>query len=149
MPALDLAVLQLPQKHLHTLQTLLAEHVPTAVVWAYGSRVTGGAHEGSDLDLVLRNPVDLQQDVEGWVDLKEALQNSLLPIRVDVHLWSHLPPSFYPNIEAGYVVVQEPQRGLGAADEWRTALFGELTVNHDAKRKPVKESDRRPGPYPY
>ncbi|AUZ77354.1 MULTISPECIES: restriction endonuclease subunit S [Aeromonas] len=33
--------------------------------------------------------------------------------------------------------------------EWRTALLGDLTVNHDGKRKPVKESDRRPGPYPY
>ncbi|MBZ0086902.1 MAG: restriction endonuclease subunit S [Thermomonas sp.] len=35
------------------------------------------------------------------------------------------------------------------ANEWRTALLGDLTVNHDGKRKPVKESDRRPGPYPY
>jgi len=35
------------------------------------------------------------------------------------------------------------------ANEWRTALLGDLTVNHDGKRKPVKESDRRSGPYPY
>ena len=35
------------------------------------------------------------------------------------------------------------------ANEWRTAVLGDLTVNHDGKRKPVKESDRRPGPYPY
>ena len=34
-------------------------------------------------------------------------------------------------------------------NEWHTALLGDLTVNHDGKRKPVKESDRRPGPYPY
>ncbi|MBE7424443.1 MAG: restriction endonuclease subunit S [Ideonella sp.] len=27
--------------------------------------------------------------------------------------------------------------------------LGELTVNHDTKRKPVKEADRRTGPYPY
>lgn len=33
--------------------------------------------------------------------------------------------------------------------EWSTALLGDLTVNHDGKRKPVKESERRPGPYPY
>lgn len=33
---------------------LLGQHVPQAEVWAYGSRVNGGAHEGSDLDLVLR-----------------------------------------------------------------------------------------------
>lgn len=114
MPALDLSHLQLPPKHLHTLQALLAEHVPAAEVWAYGSRVTGGAHEGSDLDLVLRNPADLQQDVAGWADLKEALQNSLLPMLVDVHLWSHLPPSFHRNIEAGYVVVQEADAAVTA-----------------------------------
>jgi type I restriction enzyme S subunit len=35
------------------------------------------------------------------------------------------------------------------ANKWRTALLGDLTVNHDGKRKPVKESDRRPGPFPY
>lgn len=35
------------------------------------------------------------------------------------------------------------------ANEWRTAVLGDLTVNYDGKRKPVKESDRRPGPYPY
>jgi type I restriction enzyme S subunit len=35
------------------------------------------------------------------------------------------------------------------AGEWRIAVLGDLTINHDGKRKPVKESDRRPGPYPY
>ena len=106
MPAIELSRLQLPDRHLHTLQALLAQYVPQAEVWAYGSRVTGGAHEGSDLDLVLRNPADLTQDVEGWFDLKEALQNSTLPMLVEVHLWSSLPKAFYRNIEAEYVVVQ-------------------------------------------
>lgn len=116
MPPLELSRLQLPGKHLQTLQTLLAECVPHAEVWAYGSRVTGGAHEGSDLDLVLRNPADPGQDVEGWIDLKEALQNSTLPMLVDVHLWSRLPKAFYPNIEAGYVVVQaNPPRSIKSA----------------------------------
>ena len=35
------------------------------------------------------------------------------------------------------------------ASDWQTAALGDLTVNHDGKRRPVKESDRRPGPYPY
>ena len=35
------------------------------------------------------------------------------------------------------------------ASEWRTAVLGDLTVNHDGKRRPVKESERRSGPYPY
>lgn len=79
---------------------------PQAQVWAYGSRVNGKAHEGSDLDLVLRNPTDLSQDVEGWDQLKDALQASDLPMLVDVHLWSRLPQAFHANIEAEYVVLQ-------------------------------------------
>lgn len=107
MPQRDLALLQFPAKHLHTLQTLLAHHVLQAEVWAYGSRVMGGAHEGSDLDLVLRNPANLTQAVAGWVELKEALQDSTLPILVEVHLWPRLPAAFHLNIEAGYVVLQQ------------------------------------------
>ena len=33
--------------------------------------------------------------------------------------------------------------------EWHVALLGDLTINHDSKRKPVKESERNPGAYPY
>jgi type I restriction enzyme, S subunit len=35
------------------------------------------------------------------------------------------------------------------AGEWRERPLGELTDNFDGIRVPVKESDRRPGPYPY
>lgn len=106
MPRLDLSRLELPTRYLKTLQALLAQWVPQAEVWAYGSRVTGGAHEGSDLDLVLRNPADLNEVVEGWLDLKDALQNSLLPILVEVHLWPYLSKAFHDNIEGAYVVLQ-------------------------------------------
>ena len=33
--------------------------------------------------------------------------------------------------------------------EWTTSRFDELSINFDRKRRPVKELDRRPGPYPY
>ena len=33
--------------------------------------------------------------------------------------------------------------------EWTTSRFDWLSINFDGKRRPVKESDRRPGPYPY
>lgn len=106
MPQLELSCLQISDHHLKTLQALLVEYVPKAEVWAYGSRVMGGAHEGSDLDLVLRNSADLSQDVEGGMELKEALQESALPMLVEVHYWANLPAAFHRNIEAGYVVVQ-------------------------------------------
>lgn len=34
-------------------------------------------------------------------------------------------------------------------DGWSLKRLGEVTVNHDARRIPVKSQDRRPGPYPY
>jgi type I restriction enzyme S subunit len=37
----------------------------------------------------------------------------------------------------------------GVAGEWRERSLGELTDNFDGVRVPVKEADRRPGPYPY
>lgn len=107
MPQLELSRLLLSDRHLHTLQALLVQYAPGAEVWAYGSRVTGGAHEGSDLDLVLRHSDDPTREPEGWRECTEALQNSTLPMLIEVHLWSYLPEAFHRNIEAGYVVVQK------------------------------------------
>lgn len=106
MPQRDISSLFLSPRHLNILTDLLKHHVPTAQVWAYGSRVTGQAHNGSDLDLVLRNRLDLSKATQGWSDLIEGLQNSMLPMLVDVHLWSHLPESFHKNIQENYVVLQ-------------------------------------------
>lgn len=105
MPQRDFACLNLQPRHWAMLRDLLVRYTPEAQVWAYGSRVNGTGHDTSDLDIVLRHPTDLSQDVPGWDALREALQNSLLPILVDPHLWSRLPPSFHANIEADYVVL--------------------------------------------
>lgn len=35
------------------------------------------------------------------------------------------------------------------SSEWPLVKLGDLTVNLDTKRKPVKEADRKSGPYPY
>lgn len=106
MPQVELSELQISATQLAELQALLQRHVPHAEVWAYGSRITGSAHEGSDLDLVLRQPDDLTKDVEGWGALKDAVQESSLPMLVDIHLWSHLPTAFHAEIEKAYVVLQ-------------------------------------------
>lgn len=116
MPRSDLA-----PRHLALLREILARHVPEAEVWAYGSHVLGTAHEGSDLDLVLRYPDDPGKDVANWPALQEALQASLLPMLVEVQLWNRLPVGFHPEIERRYVVVQG--RG-GHADSLRTPARG-------------------------
>ena len=46
--------LRLPQRYRRVLEWLLREHVPEAEVWAYGSRITGESHTGSELALVVR-----------------------------------------------------------------------------------------------
>ena len=115
MPQIELAQLDLPPPHLTRLRELLARHVPEAEVWAYGSRVSGGAHQGSDLDLVLRQPQDLQADVAGWMALKEAVQDSPLPMLVEIHLWPRLPSVFHHEIERRYVVVQEKETSGGSS----------------------------------
>ena len=106
MSALELNHLYLEPRHLALLQHILHQQVPQAEVWAYGSRVTGGAHETSDLDLVLRAPADPKAEVAGYLALKEALQASTLPITVDVQSWWRLPESFQQEIERGYMVLQ-------------------------------------------
>jgi len=106
MPQREPTALQLAPQHLQILQKMLQTHAPDAQVWAYGSRVKGCAHEGSDLDVVLRRPSDLTQDVDGWLELKETLQNSPLPMLVEVHLWSRLPAAFQDNITADYAELQ-------------------------------------------
>jgi predicted nucleotidyltransferase len=101
--------LNLPAFILKELLALLAQHVPQAQVWAYGSRVTGGAQECSDLDLVLCPPsggAASTQYLAGLADLQEALQRSSIPILVDVHVWEQLPESFQQQIRQGCVALQ-------------------------------------------
>lgn len=106
MPPTDSASLDLAPRHLALLRELLAQHVPTAETWAYGSRVNGNSHEGSDLDLVLRAPGDPAADIAGLSALTEALQASSLPMLVDLHRWADLPEPFRHEIGQRYVVIQ-------------------------------------------
>ena len=98
--------LALPLRYRDQLESLLREHVPGIEVWAYGSRVNGESHDGSDLDLALRGP-DLEPLDGGFYDLLEAIEKSNVPILVQAHDWARLPESFHREIERDYVVVQE------------------------------------------
>ena len=74
-------------------------------VWAYGSRVNGGAHDGSDLDLVIRTPSLQKVPLDIYLDLKEKIQESNIPIVVELFDWARLPHNFYPNIETQHEVL--------------------------------------------
>ena len=90
--------LALPRRYRDQLEALLREHVPGVEVWAYGSRVNGESHDGSDLDLALRGPA-LEPLDGGFNDLLEAIEKSTIPILVQAHDWARLPESFHREIE--------------------------------------------------
>ncbi len=75
-------MIDLEEDHLKMVRAILAQYAPDATVWAFGSRVQGRAWKFSDLDLAVDagSPLTLRSLRE----LKEAFQESRLPIKVDV-----------------------------------------------------------------
>ena len=103
--------LHLKARHRRMLEGILRAHVPGVEVWAYGSRVSGHSHGGSDLDLILRGP-DLEEIPIGQlVDLEEALRLSTIPFLVEARDWARLPESFHHEVERDFVVLVEERCG--------------------------------------
>lgn len=99
--------LHLLPRHREQIETLLREHLPDVEAWAYGSRVSGASHDGSDLDLVLRAP-DLEPiDDSALVAFLDALSDSTIPFLVEARDWARLPESFHREIEREYVVLSK------------------------------------------
>ena len=74
-------------------------------VWAYGSRVNGSAHDGSDLDLVIRDKELKGLPIEIYTHLVETIKNSNIPILVELRDWNHLPKNFHDQIVLQYEVL--------------------------------------------
>ena len=114
--------LDLPRCYRDQIETLLREYVPGVEVWAYGSRVSGRSHKGSDLDLVLRGP-DLKRIPSGQLaDLTEALEESNVPIIVQAHDWARLPENFHREIEREYMVL------VGGQDKPASRSIGDYFI---------------------
>ena len=99
--------LHLRPRHRALLEALLREHLPDVEVWAYGSRVNGQSHDGSDLDLVLRGPGLDEIDVSALDDFAQALHDSTIPFLVEARDWARLPERFHREIEREYAVLVE------------------------------------------
>lgn len=97
--------IHLRPRHRQVIEALARRHLPGVVIWAYGSRVNGESHDGSDLDLVLRGTGLAEVSSLQLAEFEEALRESTLPFLVDVHDWARLPDSFHRRIERGYAVV--------------------------------------------
>lgn len=99
-------MLTLNAEDLLLVKALLKKWVPNSVVIGYGSRVKGTSHEGSDLDLVVKNPRNPEQPTPELAELKQGFSESNLPILVDVMDWAYLPASFRDEINQQHVILQ-------------------------------------------
>ena len=71
--------------NLETVESILRDHLPNIEVRAFGSRVSWTARDHSNLDLIAVGPERF--DNRKLADVKEAFEESALPIRVDVLDW--------------------------------------------------------------
>lgn len=95
----------LREKDKQTLNAIFSKLEMPVEVWAYGSRVNGTAHEGSDLDLVIRTAGLSPLPYDVYALLREQITDSNIPILVDIFDWARLPASFHQNILERYEVL--------------------------------------------
>ena len=111
-------MLDISPEYLKTVRAILSAYVPDCEVRAFGSRCNGTARKHSDLDLCICGKEKLD-----WIllaNLKDALMESDLPIRVDVLDYHAVPEHFRKNMDNGVVIQDEIMkipspagRGLG------------------------------------
>ncbi len=89
-------------QYLQILLDIFNNYCPNAEIWAYGSRIHGEAHEASDLDLVVKSFNDVNKSLS---ELKELINDSDIPIIVDILEFDKIPLSFQKEIEKDYVSV--------------------------------------------
>lgn len=97
------ASISLTQEQIELVQKLLHQHLSGVQTLLYGSRSNGRATRTSDLDLVVFASQDQWRRVG---DLVEAFEESSLPFRVDLHIWSQLSEAHKSEIERHHVEIQ-------------------------------------------
>lgn len=96
-------MIDLAHENLALLKKLITEYLPKCEIRVFGSRIHGTAKPYSDIDIALKcgSPIDRRT----MSRLKEALQESTLPIRVDILDWESISEEFKGVIEEGYEIL--------------------------------------------
>ncbi len=108
--------LHLSGRHQRILEALLRQHLPDVEVWAYGSRINGRSHDGSDLDLVLRPPGLERVPADQLARFEDAVRESHIPFLVEARDWARIPARFHREIERAHVIMQR-SAGVEQSDE--------------------------------
>ena len=138
-------MIDLNPNHLATVQRILAEHVPECEVRAFGSRATWTAKDYSDLDMAIIGEGPLEWRTLGR--LKEAFEESSLPMRVDVLDWHSISESFRKVIEQDYAVLQDGVSVDGAVSQgvWREVKLGDVATIVMGQSPPGSTVSDEPG----
>jgi predicted nucleotidyltransferase len=78
------------------LLTLFSKYLPGVKVMVYGSRVTGRARRYSDIDLAVFTSAGQSEKAR---ELREALEDSDIPYRIDLWEWTNIPDNWKRDIE--------------------------------------------------
>ena len=97
---------------------ILQQHVPHREVRAFGSRVLGGNRPFSDLDIAICGDAPL--DGATLVALRDALEESDLPINVDVAPLQTAGPHIIDAVARHSVVIQSGTSALAAGGTQHT-----------------------------
>jgi predicted nucleotidyltransferase len=96
-------MLDIEARDIEIVKRLLKRRLPGCEIRAYGSRVAGTAHSGSDLGIAIVGPTALDPFVLS--ELYSDFEESDLPLSVDLIDWNIAPDSFREAIARRYVVI--------------------------------------------
>lgn len=89
--------IHLSESQLALVRSILQTHTPNIKAFAFGSRIRAQHKKHSDLDIALMTNTPMDWRV--LADLREAFEESELPIRVDVIDWSTCSEEFKKLID--------------------------------------------------
>lgn len=96
--------LSVKPEYLKILTDIFHTYCPEAEIWAYGSRINGTSHDGSDLDLVVKS---FNRSDVFLYELKKLINESNIPFLVDINEFDKLPWAFQQEILKNYVIIKE------------------------------------------
>ena len=111
-------MIDLSPRNLEIVKRVLRDHVPGCEVRAFGSRAKWTAKDYSDLDLAVVSESEIGDDT--LARLREAFEDSSLPMRVDVLDWQSTSPAFRKVIERDCVELATGD----SASSWRRTTLG-------------------------
>ena len=77
----------------------------SAEVYVFGSRARGDHHPFSDLDLLYKEDSNNPLSASALASIKEDLENSNLPIKIDIVNDKNLAKSYRPSVEKDLIKI--------------------------------------------